>query len=331
MLQPMKPAKLDLRNDNHKAKLEHYFNSPLYVAEPKIDGCHYFLSEGRFLSTLVSKKTNNLVDKTENFPHLVEGFQRATMGSIILDGEINYSEGQKSYDVTKITGCNGDEAVRRQEAWGWINYTIFDVLRDGTGTWLYGTPWHDRRAYLEYIMPYLTNRCKYFNINLVYETGKRELYERIINDGGEGIVFKYKNGFYYPGKRPMDNWIKLKTTMEDDVVIVGYELPVKEYSGKDILNWNYWENALPVTKYYHNNQIGSIIFGKYAKNGQLITLGSCSGMDDETREWITKNKTDCLNKVMTIKAMEMTPDGKYRHPNFIKMHSDKNPFECVIE
>lgn len=332
LLQPMKPAKLDLDKPSHKQRLDSFFEDPTYIAEPKIDGCHYFSQAGRFLSTQVSKKTGDLVDKTENFPHLVEGFLRADLGLAILDGEIYYPSASKSYGATKITGCSASEAIRRQEQeFGWIHFAVFDVLRDPNGNWLFNQPWSKRRELLEQILYKINKHCKQYDLVPVRRRKKKQFLEEILSQGGEGIVLKYIHGLYIPSKRPMGNWVKLKTGLEDDVVIMGFDPPTKEYTGNNYDDWPYWEDGEPVSKNYYHGLIGSIAFGKYASDGELKYLGSCTGISDEMRKEFTNNQSSYIGKVITIKAMEMTEDGRYRHPNFVEIHTDKNPEECIIE
>lgn len=332
LLQPMKPAKLDMSKSSHQSRLDDWFTNPEYVAELKIDGCHYFNHAGRILSTQVSKRTGNLVDKTENFPHLVEAFMQANLGLAVLDGEVYYPDDHKSYGATKITGCTGPEAVRRQELQGWISYMVFDIIRDPSGNWLFNYPWHKRREMLEAIMTKLSKHCEYYELIPVRRNRKKQFYQQVLKDGKEGIVLKHVHGLYIPGKRPMGNWIKLKVSESDDVVIMGFDPPVKEYSGTDYDTWPYWdENGEPVSKNYYHGLIGSIAFGKYDKDGELVYMGACTGITDEMRKEFTQNQDQYIGKVMEIKFMEKTVDGRYRHPNFVRIHNDKNSWECTLD
>jgi ATP-dependent DNA ligase len=327
----MKPAKLELSKPGDLKKLDAMFSNPRYIAERKIDGCHYFCDGGRFLSTHISVRTGKLLDKSENFPHLVEGFLRANFPNVVLDGEINFPDKQGSYIATTITGCAGVQAVSRQEDSGWISYTVFDILRDPDGNWLYNLPWYQRRELLEILMLKIQKENQYFILNGVVRRNKKQFMEGILERGEEGIVLKDTMGIYVPGKRPASNWVKIKTSMTDDVVIFGFDLPVKQYTGKDIDNWPYWENGEPVTKFWYLKQIGSIVFGKFDAYHNPVTMGTCSGIDDATRKDMTEHQDVYKGQVMEIKAMERTPDGKYRHPNFIRIHSDKNADECILE
>lgn len=331
ILKPMKPAKLNMDKESHLQKLEKFYVDPSYVVEEKIDGCHYFLNGGRVLSTSISKKTGELVDKTGNFPHLVEGFMRANLGQAVLDGEIYYPD-NKSYGVTEITGCLAEEAVRRQEKeFGWIHYMVFDILKDPEGNDLTCMPWFQRREILEQIGVGFQKECKYVQIIPAIRSRKKQFVDQLLSQGKEGAVFKFIHGIYIVGKRPMDNWVKLKVSGTDDVVIMGFEPPEKKYSGTDYENWPYWEDGEPVSKHYHFGWIGSITFGKYNSQGNLVYLGSCTGIDETTRRQFTEDPDTYIGQVMEIKFMEMTRDGRFRHPNFVRIHPDKNAEECVIE
>ena len=324
-IQAMKPAKLDLEKKSHRDKLDLYLNSPEYVAEEKVDGCHYFCQAGSFLSI-------KGVDKTDNFPHLVEAFLKAGLGQAILDGEIYYPDGNKSFGATEITGCKGEEAVRRQEQeYGWIHYVIFDILRDPSGKSLALLPWYRRREILEEVGMEIMKATEHAKVIPVVRSRKQKFLDRTLNAGKEGVVFKHVNGVYVMGKRPMDNWIKYKAEDTDDVIIMGFDDPERVYTGKDVENWPYWEGDVPVTKHYHKGQIGSVVFGKYDGRGELVYLGSCTGLSDKQREEFTNDQDKYIGQVMEIKYMEKTRDGRYRHPNFVRIHPGKRPKECVIE
>lgn len=332
VLEIMKPCKIDPDKASHQEKLQKAFNSPSYIAEKKIDGCHYVCIGGRFFSTQRSKKTGMPTEKSDNFPHLVEAFVTADLGQAVLDGEIYYPDDNKSYGATKITGCKGDEAVRRQEEeQGWISYMIFDILRTPDGKWLLDQPWKVRREILESLKPQLQEASEHFHVIDVKRSGKEKFLDDVLAAGEEGIVLKHVNGFYIPGKRPMWNWIKLKVDIEDDVVIMDYDPPAKEYTGKDPENWPYWVEGEPVSKHYYYGWIGTIAFGKYDQNGQLVYLGTTSGISESLRKELSENGDAYIGKVIKISAMEKTEDGKYRHPRFLGFHPDKNPEECVIE
>lgn len=146
---------------------------------------------------------------------------------------------------------------------------------------------------------------------------------------------------------------------------MGFSEPTKEYSGKDIKFWGYWiEEATgnrvignyygfggykAVTKHYYQEQVGNLLLGvcitqeeydKIPKNKQserkqidgkdVMMVCECSGFDDETREYFTRNKDRMIGKVVEVKANELFKDsGKMRHPRFLRIRNDKEMERCV--
>ncbi|MGL6173276.1 MAG: hypothetical protein ACRC1P_01520, partial [Cellulosilyticaceae bacterium] len=121
-----------------------------------------------------------------------------------------------------------------------------------------------------------------------------------------------------------------KSVIEDDVIIIGYGAPYKEYTGDDPC-WPYEIDGVKVTKHYYQGLIGTIRIGKYNKAGELVELGKLSGMDEHTRRVLTENGDKYIGEVIKIEAMERTADGFYRHGFFKDFHFDKNSYECIID
>lgn len=342
--------------ENEK-KLEKLWDDPDWVAEFKYDGSRYTMNitpEGsRFLSRKRSKKTGLPVEKTDNLPHLNEiSDNRLT----ILDGEVIDGEDSTSSRVTSIMGSLPKRARELQEERGWLTYVVFDILYY-EGESVMDRPWHERRALLEkyYGKKFLAE--PYVKLSTVYyEAGKyrKAVYEQIIANGREGIILKNVNALYYPDKKPANVWVKVKRTITVDAVIMGFKPPVKEYAGVKLLNWPLWEvngqkhciipttertleriqkaNYIPVSRYFFNDWIGSIIFGQYDTEGNLVEIGATSDMKDEIREVISENPDQYIGRVIEIEAMErIEKTNALRHPRFLQFRDDKNPEECKIE
>lgn len=335
-------------------KMEALWDNPEYIAEEKLDGARYLSIGGRFFSRRISDVTGIPVEKTAQVPHLASVLEKYP--NLILDGEVYY-EGMTSNEVTSIMGSLPERAIALQEERGKLKYVVFDILRDLEGEWLIDLPWIERRKKLEEFHQTFILRdenAHYVDISTVVLTQKKEFYKAIVARGGEGVILKNINGKYIPDKKPAWNWIKVKKHITDDVVIIGFKPPVKEYNGKELDTWLYWEDPngnkrevvytkegmsnaelvkfgfVPVTKFYFNNWIGAVKFGKYDKDGNLVELGECSGLTDELRKDMSENPDKYIGQVMEIGAMEKTRDGFYRHPVFNRMRPDKNPHECRL-
>ena len=337
-------------------QMEKVWNSSEYWAEEKYDGSRYLCMGGRFFSRRESKEDKLPVEKTDRVPHLEE-IGRYHLPDHIVDGEIYY-EGKTSNEVTSILGSLPKRAVELQEERGKLKYVIYDILYTN-GQWITDKPYHQRREILEHLYHVITTQDPsveaYLEISNLEKTDKKNFNKRILLNGGEGVMLKNVNGKYHPDKKPRWNWIKVKTEIDDDVIITGYKDPVRLYEGKELESWQYWEtehgqlylalegrsevvstfieNGIevePVTRNYYNGWIGSLVFSKYNADGELEQVGRCTGINDKDRSMFTENQDKYLGEVIEIKAMEMTKDGHFRHPNFVRLRPDKNPEECVI-
>lgn len=103
----------------------------------------------------------------------------------------------------------------------------------------------------------------------------RAYYELIVCLGGEGLIVKPKDGKYLH-KRGWE-YSKIKKFLTRELIIIGFDEPTKEYTGKDVRKWAYWiekstgkrvtgnfygdKNYEPVTRYYYYNQVGVVRLG----------------------------------------------------------------------
>jgi len=323
----MKPAKVKEDDTKGLVKLEALLDSSEYAAEEKIDGCHYFMSACLFFS-------KEHIEKTDNFPHLRDFFVGLNMPNLLLDGEINYP-GKTSQYCTRVTGSDPSTAIAFQNTNGYIHYTIFDMLRTPKGSWLIMEPYKNRRKLLEYLYDnYIKNTplAEFIHLTGISYDDKRPFKDKIIANGGEGVVLKKLNSLYLMGKKPMWQWMKIKQKDETDLVIIGFEPASKEYSGTDFATWPYWktENGvdIPVSKYYYHGWIGSVKLGAYV-DGVMTQVCTASGIDEAMRKDMTDNKDKYLNKVVKTGFMELTEAGIPRHPKIMEIHPDKSPDECT--
>ena len=103
----------------------------------------------------------------------------------------------------------------------------------------------------------------------------RAYYELIVSTGGEGLIVKPKSG-KYNHKRGWE-YSKIKKFLTRELIVLGFDEPTKEYTGKDIKKWGFWvkkdtdervqgnffgdNNYIPVTKFYYYNQVGNLLLG----------------------------------------------------------------------
>ena len=116
---------------------------------------------------------------------------------------------------------------------------------------------------------------------------------------------------------------------------------------------------IPVTRHYFYNQVGNLLLGvlisvddynaipknkrgvvyelddiglSYDTTMYIMEVCECSGFDDDTREYFTRNKDKMIGTVIEVKANELFRDsGKMRHPRYMRQRFDKEPEECIWE
>jgi len=192
----------------------------------------------------------------------------------------------------------------------------------------------------------------------------RGYYELIVALGGEGLIVKPKSGKYLH-KRGWE-YSKIKKFLTRDMIVLGFDEPTKEYTGKDVRKWGFWveketdkrvmgnfygdKRYEPVTKFYYHNQVGNLLLGVFITDEEyqampknkrgvihstcdglhLMEVCECAGFDDDTREYFTRNREKMVGTVVEVKANELFRDsGKMRHPRYMRQRFDKEPDRCI--
>lgn len=319
------------------------FESGDWIGQEKKDGALYCLEKTDsgyvyLFSRTKSRKTGELVEKSDNFPHIKEWAQTFVPCGTIFVGEI-YVKGGHSNDVTKLSGCTPTNAVNRQfnshEYGGPAHYYIFDILR-------YRGEDIQQKTTIERIENYLYNKSfgytfaeqEYVERAKTYYDNFEEHLQKIFTNGGEGMVFKNKNCPYRAGKRStasqMFKWKRELDTI--DVICMGFEKPNYYYDGKEPETWKYKDDdGKLITRFAYYNYPAAIKMGLY-KNGKVINVGTVSsGLDDAERADIRDNPDKWLNYVIECKAMSISGDSAFRHCVFIQKREDKDIEDCLYE
>lgn len=355
-------------------ELDDILESSDYYAEEKFDGTratlHFWNGLIRVFSRRISAKTGWYVENSDSVPH-IRDLHFPQFNGTILDGEMFIPE-RPFKDVAATLNCLPEEAVKRQQDLGYIVFHAFDILYY-KGVKLENMPLYRRKEYLKKVVneinssyiklvPYFDTFIEINDNGKVLKLSKKEYYDYIVSKGGEGLILKNKYGKYYH-KRGRE-YLKLKKYLTKEVIIVGFNPPTKEYNGKLPETWQYWEvdgkvvignrpskKAIPVSKFYAMNWIGTMRFGVIVtekelkeweertkekpiihniKGNLVLELGECSGFDEETREEVSKNKENYIGTVIEIKAQEVIPKtGRLRHPRFLRFRFDKEMERCI--
>lgn len=315
-------------------KKDEALNSEDWYLGEKFDGAlfqlEYIDDEHIYLfSRTVSKKTGELAEKIANVPHIKEWAKQLPQDTVLL-GEI-YIPGGHSNTVTTIMGCLPPKAIERQKAQGNVQYKVFDILYYN-GESLLDKGFYDRYCYLENQLNNVWNET--INYIPVYNDNKVDRLNEIFSHGGEGAVLKHKNCPYRPGMRTtMSQAFKLKEHIDSiDLVVMDLLDPEKEYNGKELDSWPYWEDDIPVTKPYYYGWKNSIVVGAYDEKGTLKEIGRvASGLTDELRADMASNPNDYLGSVVQLSCMSLDKkELTIRHPVFMQFRNDKPAADCKI-
>lgn len=333
-----------------------------YFLEEKIDGAFYQFVKTEHYSYLfgrtVSKTSGILTEKSANVPHIKEAFDVLPAGTILI-GEI-YVPGGTSKDTVSIMGCLPALAIQRQKD-APIHYYVHDIIAyDGVN--LQGEGAESRYDILQAIWKlHEFDKYDFLRLAVKVEENLEEEISHILKNGGEGAVLKKRNYPYAPGKRPAWSTIKVKQMDSIDLVCTGLCNATKEYTGKELETWQYWESLegetsdnkawflldignwynlylknkdsiRPVTKPYYLGWKTAICIGAYNDNGELIDLGTVSsGLTDEIKQSMTENPDNYIGAVVSLDCMSIDKkEHTLRHPVFKSWRQDKNAQECKI-
>lgn len=302
----------------------------LYVASVKHDGdwgCFIHYEKGRNLirSRSISKVTGAYGDYTAKLPAICAIMDQWPDNTVVL-AELCL-EGGTANTIGTILRCLPEKAVERQKTTPVICYA-FDLLM-WNGEDYTNKPYIQRLLELEGWLAHAD--WKQFVCTTVYADGWdfAEEADRIISEGGEGLVIQRKDNPYLMGTRTAWKTLKLKQKMpEMEVRVLATLKPSMYYEGDCPDSWEYWYQDMPNA----NSQAGDFPVTKpffYGwKNGVTVKLDNgeecdvTSGLTDDDREWLATNEAQVLinNGALyaVVRAMSYNSRGKLRHPVFVR-------------
>jgi bifunctional non-homologous end joining protein LigD len=292
-------------------------HDPDLVYEPKYDGIRAVAEIApRGAAVKLWSRLGN--DKAREFPAIVSALQqwaRRRTTPLVLDGEI----------VALDSSGNPAGFQHLQRGASDCAYICFDILRDGA-TDLRGRPLVERRKSLERLLSGASTSI--FRISEIVFGDGRELHERAVAGGWEGLIAKKAASLYHSGKRTPD-WRKIKLLSEQEFVVAGWTEPRQT-----------------------RMHLGALVLGVH-DNGSLLYAGRVgTGFDDrelaklikllkpiETRTTPLSNAPRTTEKthwvkptlVAQVRFTEWTADGSLRHPVYLGLRDDKDANEVKRE
>ena len=323
------------------------FNSDRWIAERKYYGSRvvasYFPDHGfSFHSRGLDEKTFVPLDYTDKL--LLEDSERLVGGrvfagrypfSFTLDCEIvlpslkrrTRCRGFETHYVSEVLNTTREDSHKLQGSGFRLYPVAFDCLMLD-GEWMVDRPLQERKEFLSLILA--ESKAPILESSWV-QSGKQEFYDRIVSEGGEGVVFK---NLYAPydclGKRRKDRVVKLRwdsmaPDRDLDVFVTGFYPPFREDPYQQLVG------GLRVSVYFEDENA----YGVKQCVGTVRNLPTYirSAISETTGFGRPMLKHDFWGKVLTVKASRLDMStfsfGVLDADWGIGFREDKNRYNCT--
>jgi bifunctional non-homologous end joining protein LigD len=298
------------------------FSDPDWLFENKWDGVRAicFFDQGQ--TRLFSRSGKEM---TPRYPELAGIGKYIHASGAILDGEIVVlnEKGQPSFQLLQSrVGLDSPSDIQRRAQQQRLVYYVFDLLYfDGFN--LMPAPLIERKKLLQAIV----EPSEHAQISEYAVEKGEELFERAKANNQEGIVAKFMSSPYVEGRS--GRWLKLKTTLQEEVVIGGYTKPrnTREYFGALVVGL-YRDGKLVSVGHVGGGFDRSSLKQLYDQMQPLKTRKSPFAIEPGTNEPVQWVKPALVGQV---KFAEWTRDQQMRQPVFLGLRGDKAPAECTFE
>jgi bifunctional non-homologous end joining protein LigD len=287
------------------------FDDPDWIFETKWDG---FRLMGEIRDGSVALYSRNLIDLSSKYPSICAALRGAGRFAVI-DGELVAVDARGRSRFQLLQNAEREKARLR--------YCAFDLLYlDDQDLREY--PLIERKELLEKILP----RHKLLQYSThVWDKGIAT-FKRAVRAGEEGVMAKLATSQYYSGQRTRD-WLKVKSSLGQEVVIVGFTAPrrSRQYFGSLLLavrdgkEWRYVGRA---GAGFDRESLKSL----HEKLVPLITTSKPIAEkvpDAASTTWVRPKL------VGEVKFTEWTSKGEMRHPVFLGLRTDKKATDVFRE
>lgn len=322
MVKQLCPAHADHISHYNDKYLSKMFLTEEVIAQPKYDGermlIHFDGPNVYCTSRRISKKTGEYMRNEDKLIDLTEAYKTTEPWKYtVLDCEC-YSK-----DWSTIVGIL-HSLPERAKALSQINlpqFAVFDCLFYN-GTDMRDMPYKTRLSFAADVVADFNYKplhmCKEIGLfySIVKYNSSTRMYIRnktdvelamtsAINNGFEGVVVKSLNRKYYDK---------------------GAYLKAKKFETVDVIVYDYIKGN---GKY--DNTVGALKVGYWdPEKSQVIHISKVNcGTDEERNMWFNNWQT-LRGSVIEVKCQEIT-DKSLRHPVYVRLREDKNPFGCTKE
>ncbi|SFR68750.1 ATP-dependent DNA ligase LigD ligase module /ATP-dependent DNA ligase LigD phosphoesterase module /ATP-dependent DNA ligase LigD polymerase module [Agromyces sp. CF514] len=279
---------------------------------------------------MVSRNGN---DVTARYPELA-GLPSALRGDALVDGELVAldDDGRPSFELLQSRmNLTRAREVQRLATTAPVRLLLFDVL-EIAGDDVTEAPYHERRRRLERLVR--PGSGVPVEVPALAAGSAADALAEARRLGLEGLVAKHPDSAYDPGSRS-EQWLKLKLTRTQEVVIGGYRRGVGSRTGRirsllvGIPGSSGVEHGLE-----YAGRVGSGL--RELESERLL-----SRLDEAVRAtspFVAVPEADAADAVWVepllvgeIELAEWTSTGVARHPRWRGLRADKSPGEVVRE
>jgi bifunctional non-homologous end joining protein LigD len=288
-----------------------------WLHEIKFDGYRMLaeIADGK-----VRLRSRRALDWTGKFPELAQALGRLHVRTALLDGEIVHLD---KNGVSSFGALQQDLSERTTAG---LVYMAFDLLYlDGWD--ITQVPLEERKATLRRLLeggaPASVRYCD-------HHLGQgEEFFTTAARFGLEGIIAKRRKAPYRPGRSP--DWLKLKTSKREDLIVVGFTEPEGARAG-----------------------FGALLLAYHTPKGELVYAGRVgTGFSDKVLTGLRKRLEAIARKRAPVKLPAgLSPKGIHwvapalvveiafaawtrerilRAASFVGPREDKAPEEVVLE
>jgi bifunctional non-homologous end joining protein LigD len=287
------------------------FDDRSWLFETKWDGFRAIAVARPGHARLYSRRGH---DVSEKYPSICTALA-AIKHEAVLDGELVAldSQGRSRFQLLQNAGRNSAHLL----------YCVFDLLYlDGKD--LRRWPLLKRKEALERILPK--------SPLLLYSTHVAgagiKAFNQAKREGEEGVIAKRADSLYESGTRTRD-WLKVKASQEQEVVIVGFTAPrgSRRFFGALLLavrDGKAWRYAGRVGAGFTHAKLGEL-------HEKLVPLITDTKPIGEKVPNVANTTWVKPRLVAQIKFTEWTKGGEMRHPVFLGLRTDKPATQVTRE
>jgi bifunctional non-homologous end joining protein LigD len=299
---------------------ERAFSRTGWLFEPKLDGYRILAARAGGESRLVTRNGN---DCAISFPEILRAVAALPFDRVVLDGEVVTLDDDGRPSFQRLQGrarLSRPIDIRHAAVNAPATYYGFDLLGFEDFD-LRPLPLADRKAVLRRVLPPV-GALRF--LEHVEEEGEA-LYREAERLGLEGIVAKKADAPYKAGRSPV--WLKVRSRLTDDFVVVGFTAPKGSRGGFGALQLaDYVDGTLTYAgragSGFTDKQLSE---AKRALEARKRRDPPCAGPIQGAKEttWVEPTM------VCEVEYTEWTEEGLLRQPVFLRFRDDKAPEECV--